>query len=296
MNRSLRVKILFSSCIVSTGLVSLCLLQAQTKLLVEIDWLDVFTEGALLLLGISWLVLVLLARPGGKVTQLLLIGLLAYSLGCFMDLLDEFFVNASLPLWFNLLEKIPTPLGLLTLTYGLWLWREEQTRINEQLRTREQFYRQHQLVDHVTQIYAASAMRHQLSKSLKQVNHLALIMIDLDNFTAVNQKHGLTRGDKILTEVAQLIATQLRSQDLVCRYAGDRFILMLPECSPALATAITSELIHNLALLGYRASSAELHWQRQSAADKNSDAETLIAEINLQMEKVKQARHWPKAV
>ncbi|MCL1064958.1 GGDEF domain-containing protein [Shewanella benthica] len=292
MKRSLAAKILLASILVCTALISLCLLQAQTKTLADIDWLDISTEGALLLLGISWLTLVIQARPGGRVTQVLLIGLLGYCLGCYMDLLDEFFINTSLPLWFNLLEKIPTPIGLITLTYGLCLWREEQVTINQQLRTREQFYRQHKLVDQVTQIYTASAMRHQLALSIKQVNCLALVMIDLDNFTEVNRRYGFIQGDQILTNVAQLIATQLRSQDLVCRYAGDRFIVMMPMCSANLATTIAAELKSKIASLGYHASSAYLYWERPN----DSDADSLIAEINQQMENVKQTRHWPKAV
>lgn len=296
MNRSLAARILLASILMCAALVSLCLLQAQAKTLDDIDWLDVSTEGALLILGISWLTLVVQARPGGRVTQLLIVGLLGYSLGCYMDLLDEFFINASLPPWFNWLEKIPTPVGLITLTYGLWLWREEQTTINQQLRTREQFYRQHELVDYVTQIYTASAMRHQLTISIKQVKSLALVMIDLDNFTQVNQKQGFMQGDKILADVAQLIATQLRSQDLVCRYAGDRFIVMMPMCSANLATAIAAELEAKISSLGYHASSTSLHWERSDDSKRVNDADILITEINQQMENVKQARHWPKAI
>jgi diguanylate cyclase (GGDEF)-like protein len=277
-------------------LVSLCLLQAQQKAPIDIDLLDVFTEGALLILGVSWLILVLLARPRGKVTQLLMTGLLGYCLGSYMDFLDEFFIHNSLPSWFNLLEKIPTPLGVVILTYGLWLWREEQVTINTQLRTREQFYRQHELVDQVTQIYTANAMRHQLSTLLNKNEALTLVMIDLNNFSQVNQQQGFEQGDQILTSSAQLIASQIRSQDLVCRFAGDRFLIMLPRCSPQLAMALANDIIDQMNNLNVDASSATLSWSQSDIANNTLSTEQLISDMNEAMTAVKQARQWPQAI
>ena len=274
-------------------LLALCLLQAQTKLLSNIDWLDIATEGALLLLGLSWLALILQARPGGRVTQLLIFGLLGYSLGCYMDLLDEFFVNQSLPVWFAFIEKLPTPIGLLSLTTGLWLWREEQITINEQLRTREQFFRQHKLVDRVTKIYDARAMRHQIELNIQRQHRLSLVMIDLDNFSEINQCRGIEYGDRLLTDIAQLLACQLRSQDLVCRFAGDRFILMLPHCSADFAKAMATELVRAINGLECQASHAMIHHQPNL---QTVSVDNLIAQVNQQMEQVKQARCWPKAV
>lgn len=274
-------------------LLSLCLLQADTKVNGSIDWLDVASESALLMLGLCWLALVLQARPGGKVTQLLIFGLLGYSLGCYMDLLDEFFINQSLPSWFAFVEKLPTPIGLLTLTFGLWLWREEQITINEQLRTREQFFRQHKLVDRVTKIYDARAIRHQIA--LNHSNELSLIMIDIDNFTEINQRDGFNQGDKLLTNIAQMLACQLRSQDLVCRFAGDRFIILLPNCSALFSRAMATELKRVIAPLGCQGSSAYIHYDPHTE-QRPADVDSLISQINKEMDRVKQARPWPQAV
>lgn len=270
----------------------LCLLPPATHASHNIDWFDVATEGALLLLGLSWLALILQARPDGKVTRLLIIGLLGYNLGCYMDLLDEFFINRTLPLWFNFAEKLPTPIGLITLTFGLWLWREEQLTINEQLRTREQFFRQHKLVDRVTKIYDARVLQYQMRLNCHR--SLSLIMLDIDNFTQINQQNGFKQGDKLLTDIAQMLTSQLRSQDLVCRFAGDRFLILLPLCSAQFAQAMAIELQQAIAQLDCQASSVYLH----HTPDKNkpTDSHDLIRQINQQMEQVKQARTWVNAV
>lgn len=293
MHKVLISKVALGIPLLCSLILGLCLIQAETKISNTIDWLDVATEGALLLLGLSWLALVLQARPDGKVTQLLIFGLLGYSLGCYMDLLDEFFINQSLPPWFAFFEKLPTPIGLLTLTCGLWLWREEQITINEQLRTREQFFRQHKLVDRVTKIYDARAIRHQIV--LNRNNAVSLIMIDIDNFAEINQRDGFNQGDKLLTNVAQMLTCQLRAQDLVCRFAGDRFIILLPHCSASFSQAMAAELQLAIARFGCQASSAYIHYDPRAESNP-TDATHLISLINKEMERVKQARAWPKAV
>lgn len=56
---------------------------------------------------------------------------------------------------------------------------------------------------------------------------IALLFIDLDGFKAVNDKYGHTAGDEVLVEVAQRLQAVLRQDDVVCRFGGDEFVIML---------------------------------------------------------------------
>lgn len=265
--------------------------EADTKPAHQLDWLDIGTEATLLILSGVWVLMIILARPGGPVTQLLLAGLLGFGCGCLMDLLDEFLVTEGLGLWFALLEKTPTPLGLISLTAGLMLWREEQQAINAQLRTREQFYRQHRLIDPITQLCDARAMDHHLDRTLKQAQPLSLMMIDLKDFHSINQRLGLDGGDRLLAQVAQTLARQIRSCDLVCRYAGDRFILLLPQCGPALAQALRDHLLQQLQPLG---TPATVTYCSHSGGTANAD--DLLQQLNQQMAAAKCPQPWQQAI
>jgi diguanylate cyclase (GGDEF)-like protein len=55
----------------------------------------------------------------------------------------------------------------------------------------------------------------------------AILFIDLNNFKNINDSFGHDVGDKVLQEIAQRMLTGLRSRDLVARYAGDEFVVML---------------------------------------------------------------------
>jgi diguanylate cyclase (GGDEF)-like protein len=60
---------------------------------------------------------------------------------------------------------------------------------------------------------------------------LALLVIDIDHFKAVNDTHGHQTGDRVLLEVARTIQAGIRDVDLAARFGGEEFVVLLPETS-----------------------------------------------------------------
>ena len=75
----------------------------------------------------------------------------------------------------------------------------------------------------------------------------ALILADLDNFKAVNDTHGHAAGDVALQAFAAACQDTVRSTDLVGRYGGEEFVLLIPGASSARAEHIAEEISRRLA-------------------------------------------------
>ncbi len=71
---------------------------------------------------------------------------------------------------------------------------------------------------------------------------LAVLMLDLDRFKAVNDRHGHLVGDALLREVGRVLADRLRQSDLLGRYGGEEFLIVLPETGTAAARAVAEAL------------------------------------------------------
>ncbi len=71
---------------------------------------------------------------------------------------------------------------------------------------------------------------------------LAVLLLDLDHFKNYNDKHGHVAGDKVLIEYAKTMKSSIRDIDLICRYGGDEFIVVLPETDEIFARAVAERI------------------------------------------------------
>jgi diguanylate cyclase (GGDEF)-like protein/putative nucleotidyltransferase with HDIG domain len=102
------------------------------------------------------------------------------------------------------------------------------------------------LTDPLTGLPNRRSMFAHLSRELKRSerlrNEVALIVMDVDGFKAINDTYGHSVGDHALREVSAALQEALRPYDLCVRYAGDEFIVVLSDCSPDTADEKRREL------------------------------------------------------
>lgn len=248
-------KLLCLALITNTALVG-SLVSGDMKSSTQWNWLDIVGEGGLALLALTWLLLILHSRPTGRVTQLLSLGLGAIFIAGFQDWLDEFIHFPDNALWDHWLESGLMPIGLVLLTLGIYHWHKEQLSINEQLRKREQLFREHRGLDFTTNLNGADYLRKQLTQTLTAQNNadtaLALLLIDVDNFRDINRRYGHQQGDHFLQALGELLLLNIRRHDLLCRYAGDRFALVLPNTGHLVAETIAQEITAAVNAFAYK--------------------------------------------
>ena len=70
----------------------------------------------------------------------------------------------------------------------------------------------------------------------------SLIIVDVDNFKEINDRHGHVEGDRVLRSLAETLRRRLRDQDFLARYGGDEFVALLPSTDAQGAAELAEEL------------------------------------------------------
>jgi diguanylate cyclase (GGDEF)-like protein len=90
--------------------------------------------------------------------------------------------------------------------------------------------------------YLDQTLDTELKRSQRYGAQISLIFFDMDYFKLVNDRYGHLVGSKVLVEVAQILINSLRDVDILSRYGGDEFVVVLPETKVDTAIRIAHRL------------------------------------------------------
>ncbi len=104
------------------------------------------------------------------------------------------------------------------------------------LKQQETAYAEASLTDVLTGVGNRRRMDQALVAEIARVRRgvggkLSAIMVDVDHFKRVNDEYGHAAGDKVLTELGRLLRSQTRETDVVARFGGEEFVLLLPDAT-----------------------------------------------------------------
>jgi diguanylate cyclase (GGDEF)-like protein/PAS domain S-box-containing protein len=111
----------------------------------------------------------------------------------------------------------------------------ERTRSEREVQALQDKLREQATHDALTGLYNRRYLEEALSRELilaeRNGHPVSVIMGDLDNFKAINDRYGHLGGDEILRTFGDLLKQQVRGSDIYCRYGGEEFLLVLPKMS-----------------------------------------------------------------
>jgi diguanylate cyclase (GGDEF)-like protein len=107
------------------------------------------------------------------------------------------------------------------------------------------------VTDDLTRLYNSrflnEALRRETKRALRSGKPLSLLFLDLDGFKDVNDSHGHLRGSRALVEAAAVIKGSARETDVVARFGGDEFALVLPDTDAVGAAAVAARVRERIA-------------------------------------------------
>lgn len=118
-----------------------------------------------------------------------------------------------------------------------------EDKVAERTRQLEELSR----IDPLTNIYNQRAMydylRRELATAQRTNSKLSMIYFDLDKFKEINDTEGHIKGDEVLKKTGQILQKSIREVDIPCRYGGDEFTVILPNCDIKNANKICEKII-----------------------------------------------------
>jgi diguanylate cyclase (GGDEF)-like protein len=103
--------------------------------------------------------------------------------------------------------------------------------------------------------YVHQRLDEEFYRSKRYDHDLSLMMIDLDNFKALNDRFGHAVGDHLLRYFSQVIADTIRPSDIAARYGGEEFLIILPETRKEEAQTVAERLLNRISLYPFRVDS-----------------------------------------
>lgn len=104
--------------------------------------------------------------------------------------------------------------------------------------------------DSLTRLYNRRAFlelgRDLFRRLYRERTPVAILMIDIDHFKTINDRYNHETGDQALIETARLLTTLSRRCDILARFGGDEFILLVPEIPPATACTFATRIVESI--------------------------------------------------
>ncbi len=94
--------------------------------------------------------------------------------------------------------------------------------------------------------YLYAQLEKEVARATRRAMPLVVVVMDLDGFKPINDTWGHQAGDEVLAKVAKMFQDTFRQGDIVCRYAGDEFVALLPETSPEEARTVVERVQHHI--------------------------------------------------
>ncbi|NUT61761.1 GGDEF domain-containing protein [Herbaspirillum sp. C9C3] len=118
--------------------------------------------------------------------------------------------------------------------------------LEQQLQQMGELVREDQLTGSLNRRGMDESLDREIANALRRETPLCVALLDLDDFKRINDTHGHATGDEVLVHMVQVIRETLRKLDVIARFGGEEFVVLMPETSPQDAVQIITRVQREL--------------------------------------------------
>jgi len=121
-----------------------------------------------------------------------------------------------------------------------------------------------------------------MARSIKEKQSLSLLLIDIDHFKPLNDKHGHAAGDRVLESLSKLLIASVRVRDKVFRYGGEEFAIILPSTNMADVQQVAARVHLSIRChkFAYGPVTVSMGWSTYAPGESEMDGVTLVQQAD----------------
>lgn len=96
-------------------------------------------------------------------------------------------------------------------------------------------------------------MEREFSRAQRHLRTFSVMLVDLDDFKRVNETHGFNDGDDVLVEVARVLMSCVRNEDVCARWGGEEFLFLLPETTAEGSITLAGKVLESISMTEFKA-------------------------------------------
>ncbi len=180
--------------------------------------------------------------------------------------------------------------GAGTIAFVIWM---VGLQAEKEWKLRDEIYLS-SVTDQLSGLYNSRYLRARVGEEIARCTRagkgFALTFIDLDHFKQVNDQHGHLIGDSVLKQYADLLATTIRKSDILARYGGDEFVLLMPETEIEQAEKVMSRIKNTVEKFPFfKNIKISLSYGLSSFPEDGASLDQLLTAADARMYKIKRA-------
>lgn len=97
------------------------------------------------------------------------------------------------------------------------------------------------------------------TRSQRHQHPLTILLVNIDDFKKVNDTHGYNAGDDVLVEIARVLRSCVRNEDICARWGGEEFLILLPETGTESSLQVAKKVLEAMSMTEFKANKPGIH-------------------------------------